>query len=482
MTLSTDSFLASVNISKEIIEPLHTGVAIFDNNAKLVFANTTYRKMYRLGEDYWGLDCRDLFLTARQGVLEVLKTGVGNSCASVSFNGLYGVTYRWPLRYPDGKIAGCMTENISVSTHRKKIVEVRKIIDELDGQDDYSVTFQPRNSGEFAGFESIVGESQAMRSMKSKGRHFAQHGEPILILGESGTGKELVARAIHATSRRASGNFVAVNCAAIPNDLMESELYGYEAGAFTGARSSGKAGQFEMADGGTIFLDEIGEMPLPLQAKLLRVLENQEIKKLGASHTKRVDFRLISATNRNLEQMVAKGQFREDLYYRLNLFDIVVPPLRERIADIPLLAWSIISELLGPEYANSVQVSREVLALFSTHPWRGNVRELRNTLVYAVYAMKDSEKELCVRHLPARFKEASPEEFALASMPQSSGAGASRQAKLDERIRQAQRETILDALAKCDNNKSKAAKMLGIARSNIYRKISSLGIEKKIDI
>lgn len=465
-----------MNISKEIIEPLHTGIAIFDNNAKLVFANTTYRRMYRLPEKYWGLDCRDLFLTASQGVLEVLKTGQGNSCASVSINGLYGVTYRWPLRYPDGRIAGCMTENISVSNHRKKIGEIRKIIDELDVQNDYSVTFQPRNSSEFMGFESIVGESQAMRSLKSRGRHFAQHGEPVLILGESGTGKELVARAIHASSSRSSRNFVAVNCAAIPNDLMESELYGYEAGAFTGARSSGKVGQFEMADGGTIFLDEIGEMPLPLQAKLLRVLENQEIKKLGAANPKHVDFRLISATNRNLEQMVARGQFREDLYYRLNLFDIVVPPLRERIADIPLLAWSIISDLLGPEYASSVQVSREVLALFSTHPWRGNVRELRNTLVYAVYAMRDSERELCVRHLPGRFQQAAPKGFELDSLPQAGDAGTGCRPRLDERIRQAERESIQEALAKCAHNKTRAAKMLGIARSNLYRKMMLLGI------
>lgn len=478
MTSLADSFLASVNISKEIIEPLHTGIAIFDNNAKLVFANVTYRKMYHLGDDYWGLDCRELFLTARQGVLEVLRTGMGNSCASVSFNGLYGVTYRWPLRYPDGKIAGCMTENISVSNHKKKIGEIRKIIEELDVQDGYSTTFQPRNSVDFCGFESIVGESQAMRIMKSRGKHFAQHDEPVLILGESGTGKELVARAIHASSKRATGNFVAVNCAAIPSELMESELYGYEAGAFTGARSTGKAGQFEMADGGTIFLDEIGEMPLSLQAKLLRVLENQEIKKLGASRTKHVDFRLISATNRNLEQMVVKGQFREDLYYRLNLFDLVVPPLRERLADIPLLAWSIISDLLGPEFANSVQVSREVLALFSTHPWRGNVRELRNTLVYAVYAMKDSDKELCVRHLPARFQQAVMNGFGLLVAPNVEDSGGERAGSLDERIRQAERQSIIDALAKCGSNKTRAAKLLGISRSNLYRKLSLLKIDR----
>lgn len=483
MTTLREEFFASVNVNIDILELLHSGIAIFNHRAKLMFANTTYKKMYRLDDNCIGLDAVEFFLTAKQGILELLKTGEANSCASVSINGLYGVTYRWPLRDREGRIAGCMTENISVSPMKDKIHEMQNIIDELEDCNSFSTTFYPRQSTEIVSFDSIVGESSSMRLLKEKGKRFARNNEPILILGENGTGKDLIAQAIHAASPRHARNFVAVNCAAIPHELMESELFGYEAGAFTGAKASGKQGQFELADGGTIFLDEIGEMPLTLQAKLLRVLENHEIKKLGAASARYVDFRLVSATNRNLEQMVQQGKFREDLYYRLNLFDLVVPPLRERIADIPLLAYSILSGLLGPERGNSIRIAKEVLSLCSTLPWRGNVRELRNILTYALYSMKEYETELCLRHLPERFFHKIDNEFLSSTLMDEEVQGQkfvpspAAPEKLSESRLEAERRSILEALKKCGGNKVKAAKLLGIARSCLYKKISILDIK-----
>ncbi len=498
MEKQLEEFFDAVNVNIDILEMLHSGIAIFNHRAKLVFANTTYKKMYHLDDNCIGLDAIEFFLTAKQGIVELLKTGKANSCASVSINGLYGVTYRWPLRDREGHVAGCMTENISVSPMKDKIHEMQNIIDELENYSSFSTTLYPRQSTEIVSFDSIVGESSSMRLLKEKGKRFARNNEPILILGENGTGKDLIAQAIHAASSRHAKNFVAVNCAAIPHELMESELFGYEPGAFTGAKASGKQGQFELADGGTIFLDEIGEMPLTLQAKLLRVLENHEIQKLGSPSPHYVDFRLVSATNRNLEQMVQQGQFREDLYYRLNLFDLVVPPLRERIADIPLLAYSILSSLLGPEKGNTIRIAKEVLSLCSTHPWRGNVRELRNILTYALYSMKEGETELCLRHLPERFFHKADNEFLHSTIgstigssigstsgaeegskndQQKSAPGPDTSGKLSESKAEAERKSILDALKKCGGNKVKAARMLGIARSCLYKKISVLNIK-----
>lgn len=477
MASPSEDFFASIGVNREILSPLHSGIAIFDARAKLMFANATYKKMYHLKDDCIGLDAVGFFLTARQGIMEVLRTGKANSCASVTINGLYGVTYRWPLMDRQGQVAGCMTENISVSPLKDKIHKMQAIIDELDHYSTYSTTFNPRQTTDIVTFDSIVGESSSMRLLKEKGRRFAQHDEPVLILGENGTGKDLVAQAVHAASSRRDRNFVAVNCAAIPHDLMESELFGYEPGAFTGARASGKQGQFEMADGGTIFLDEIGELPLTLQAKLLRVLENHEVKKLGAVAPRHVDFRLVSATNRNLEEMVQQGLFREDLYYRLNLFDLIVPPLRERLADIPLLSYSIIYNLAGPERAGSLHISKEVLFLFSTHPWRGNVRELRNILTYALYSMKDSETELSLRHLPERFFPKADAEFLSNTRVEQDGCQEPWSPVTSKKLRsirsEAEHRLIMETLEKCGGNKSRAARILGIARSCLYNKLAA---------
>jgi len=274
------------------------------------------------------------------------------------------------------------------------------------GKDEPKDTFKDAskdNRPVLSTFDTIIGRSQPMEQLCRLGRRFARTQEPILITGESGTGKELLAQALHCASQRASRPFISVNCAALPHDLIESELFGYETGSFTGARSGGMKGKFEQADTGTIFLDEIGELPLPLQAKLLRVLESGEIQKIGHKGLLRCDFRLLGATNRNLPQMVRDGLFREDLYHRLSVFELLIPPLRERGDDIFLLARYYLEQYVGGERGHNIRLDEELCRVFREYPWHGNIRELKNTLVYAIYSLGEDQDVLGIPHLPPRF-------------------------------------------------------------------------------
>jgi len=238
------------------------------------------------------------------------------------------------------------------------------------------------------GFEEIIGESAALASVLANAQLVAQTNSTVLVLGETGTGKELIARAIHNMSSRSGGPFIKLNCAAIPFDLLESELFGHEKGAFTGAFAQ-KIGRFEMADGGTLFLDEVGDIPLALQPKLLRVLQEQEFERLGSGRTHRVDVRLLAATHRSLAQMVRRKEFRGDLYYRLNVFPVVLPPLRERREDIAQLVAHFV-EIYGRRIGKQIKfIPKEVLYAFTTYSWPGNVRELQNLIERAVILSND---------------------------------------------------------------------------------------------
>jgi formate hydrogenlyase transcriptional activator len=238
------------------------------------------------------------------------------------------------------------------------------------------------------GFEQIIGNSNALKCVLGAVERVASTDATVLVLGETGTGKELIAQAIHKSSPRWARPFIKLNCAAIPFDLLESELFGYEKGAFTGAFAQ-KIGRFEMADTGTLFLDEIGDIPLALQPKLLRVLQEKEFERLGSGKTHRIDVRLVTATHRNLSEMVARNQFRSDLYYRLNVFPVMLPPLRERREDIALLVShfvEIFSRRMGKRIG---AIPKEILDLFTAYSWPGNVRELQNLIERAVIGSDD---------------------------------------------------------------------------------------------
>jgi two-component system nitrogen regulation response regulator NtrX len=313
----------------------------------------------------------------------------------------------------------------------------------------------------------MVGESPALRRLRAEIEQAAPSNGRALIFGENGTGKELVARAIHAGSLRASGSFVEVNCAAIPEELIESELFGHVKGAFTGALAARK-GKFELADGGTLFLDEIGDMSLKTQAKVLRALQEQRIEPVGGAGSVEVDVRVIAATNKNLEEEIQRGRFRDDLYFRLNVIPFHVPPLRDRREDIPLLARHFI-HLLSAEHGRRPRaLAPEALAALSQLPWPGNVRELRNIIERLVIMTPGDTIER--RHLPASLLETLPEEGP------STADGAGDGGTLLEAREAFERRYILEKYRECGGNMSRTAEALGVERSNLYRKMKAHGL------
>jgi len=316
----------------------------------------------------------------------------------------------------------------------------------------------------------MVGESPAMRALRADIAQAAPSNGRALIFGENGTGKELVARAIHVQSLRARGPFVEVNCAAIPDELIESELFGHVRGAFTGALASRK-GKFELADGGTLFLDEIGDMSLKTQAKVLRALQEQRIEPLGGAGSVGVDVRVIAATNKDLSAGIQRGTFREDLYFRLNVIPFRVPPLRERRDDIPLLARHFVS-LTSAEHGRRPKVlAAEAEEVLSRLPWPGNVRELRNIIERLVIMTAGDRIE--AHHLPASLLETLPPEGsagpeALAAVPDDAPLAAARE--------DFERQYILNRYRECGGNMSRTAEALGVERSNLYRKMKAFGL------
>ncbi len=310
------------------------------------------------------------------------------------------------------------------------------------------------------GFKDIISRSAAMRRVLETLPTIAESESTVLITGESGTGKELVAQAIHDLSGRSDGPFVAVNAAGIPDTLMEAELFGYERGAFTGAVKA-KPGRFARAEGGTLFLDEIGDLPLHLQAKLLRVLQERTYEPLGGVRTLKANARIVAATNRDLGAMTADGSFREDLYYRFNVFEIAIPPLRERMEDVPLLVEHFVRTLSVVQDKNIAGVSPEVLAILMAHDYPGNVRELKNVVEHGFVLSPGSM--IRPEHLPPALKSATT----------SSGEGPSESSGSLEDL---ERHYILAALRHNDNNRLATARQLGIHKSTLFRKIRKLGI------
>ena len=324
-------------------------------------------------------------------------------------------------------------------------------------------------------FGAIVGNSPALKGALGLVQTVAPTDSTVLVLGETGTGKELIARAIHDHSSRQSRAFVKLNCAAIPFDLLESELFGHEKGAFTGAIAQ-KIGRFELADRGTLFLDEVGDIPLALQAKLLRVLQEQEFERLGSTHTKKVDARLIAATNRDLGQMVADGKFREDLYYRLAVFPITVPSLRERREDIPLLVEHFVARYAQRMRKTIKQIPQSALQAITEWPWPGNVRELQNFIERSVILTKGEGLEVPLQELRP---------WRTGSAIKDADDNVTRGADDNLNLRNLEREAILEALRKTQGRlggASGAAAMLGLKRTTLQSRMRILDIKMSHEI
>lgn len=313
----------------------------------------------------------------------------------------------------------------------------------------------------------IIGNSGVLKEVANTLQRVAPAKTTVLLLGESGTGKELFARAIHCLSPRKYYPFIPINCAAIPRDLLESELFGHEKGSFTGAETK-KSGKFELADKGTVFLDEIGEMDNSLQAKIMRAMQEGEVERVGGVKTIKVDVRIIAATHKNLEKAVADGSFREDLYYRLNVFPINIPPLRERPEDIPLLVDYFIKKYSNELKANAREISKEALARLINYPWKGNVRELKNAIERAVILCNDvmiTGEHLALNSLQAM----------TGLLPQNGPLGDTTK----EAVRIAETQRIKKALQETRGNKSRAAEILEVSYKTLLTKIKEYGLEQR---
>jgi DNA-binding NtrC family response regulator len=311
----------------------------------------------------------------------------------------------------------------------------------------------------------MIGSSPAMSQIFSLIQQVAPSKAAVFVTGESGTGKEMVARAIHSLSPRRYGPFIAINCAALPETLIESELFGHKKGAFTGADEH-RVGLFEMANGGTLLLDELAEMPIGTQAKLLRVLEDSRVRRLGGKSETTVDVRVVAATNRPPEEAIRKGMLREDLYYRLNVFGLELPPLRYRLEDVPALAEGMIRDLNFKHGTRVTGVDAEVLARLQRHNWPGNVRELRNVIERSMIIAGSGN--IALSHLPPTLKPAGAEPAAPAAEPTSSG---SAHLHPGTTVAEAEKSLILLTLAHTKNNKTRAAEMLGISLKTLFNKL-----------
>jgi transcriptional regulator with GAF, ATPase, and Fis domain len=309
-------------------------------------------------------------------------------------------------------------------------------------------------------FSGVLGPSPRIREIFQLLEMVAPSEATVLLLGETGTGKELVAQAIHRNSVRAAGPFVAVNCAALPEALLESELFGHERGSFTGATNR-RDGRFVMAHQGTLFLDEVGELALPIQGKILRVLQAREFEPLGSTRTVKVDVRIITATNRDLEKMVREGRFREDLFYRLNVFPVVLPPLRERQEDLPALAEFFLRKFGEKNRREGIALAPEVLEAFRCYPWPGNIRELENVMERAVIVCQGNT--ITVENLPPAFKQ------------RCGFSGAGEEKELEDL--EYERKLISRTLERVAGQRRQAAEILGISMDELNFKIRSYGLE-----
>ncbi len=449
-----------LNLLDTILNDAYEAIVIVDKEGRITKFNEAYEEFLGVKEeDVLGKHVTEVIENTRMHI--VCKTGEKEMGRVQHIEGNDMICNRIPFE-KNGEVVGGIGKVLF-----KDVKELKHLARRLEVLEDrlrhYKKEVKRLQEAKYS-FENIITKNAKMKHLKKIARKAADSNSTVLIQGESGTGKELFAHAIHKASYRKYGSFVRVNCAAIPKDLLESELFGYEEGAFTGAKKEGKPGKFEMADGGTIFLDEISLLPQEMQAKLLRVLQEQEYERIGGTETKELDCRVIAASNDNLEQRIKDGKFRKDLYYRLNVIRIEIPPLRDRKDDISLLTESILTELAKELDIKRKDISKSALNILQSYDWPGNVRELKNILERAINI--SSSDEILTEHLPDVIyqeveipSDKEPDMFDLKS-----------------KIADLEKETIKRALEYTDGNKSKSAEILGIHRTSLYNKLERYNI------
>lgn len=432
----------SARIHETIVNSVSDGLLMLDGKGTVTFINPVGARILHVNAaEAVGKHISDL-LYFKPVVLQVLETGQGYTdkefFIETDRGPLHFIKTAIPLRNKEGQIDG-------VIDIFREIKRIRKLVNQMVGA-----------TAQFC-FEDIIGNSTGIRESIRLGKVAANGVANVLIMGESGTGKELFAQAIHNSSARCEGPFVALNCGAIPRNLVESELFGYEEGSFTGAKNGGRPGKFELAHGGTILLDEVGEMPLEIQVKLLRVLQERRITRVGGQRYIDIDVRVIAATNRDLEKEVRDGNFRHDLYYRLNVLSIQVPPLRERPGDILFLVRFLLHKMCYQLRVETKHFTAEALATLEQYSWPGNIRELENVIERAANICED--KEISVEYLPRGLMEAPRKE------QWSEGS-----------LKELEHRKIEETIRKTQGNISNAAKLLGIGRNTLYSKLKEYAI------
>ncbi len=442
----------------EIMEKVCThlyGLVVVDSKGRIVFVEEEYAKFkgWKM-EDIVGRYIKDIVPTSRlPAVLETGKSILGDIFYS---EGKPLICNRVPL-VKDGVMIGAMSFSVF-----EGVDKLLYSVEELRNQLSYYKEKLKKQSGIKYSLENIIGSSDAVVAMRSTILRAAGANSTVLIQGETGTGKELVAHALHQESRRSHYPFIKLNCAAIPHELIESELFGYDEGAFTGARRAGKKGKFELAEKGTLFLDEVSQLSLAAQAKLLRALQEKEIERVGGMNPISVNIRVVAATNDDLEEQIKQGTFRSDLYYRLNVIPIKLVPLRERKTDIPLLVEKFIDKYGYQAGLGKVTIAPEAMEIFMGYEWPGNIRELEHAVERAINLCNSSVLE------PSHFGWLLPKIQKQGKLTAGRG--------IQEAKAAIEKEIILNALQSTQGNKKKAAELLGIARPLLYQKIRRLGI------
>lgn len=453
------------SISLEILERSENGYVIVDPAGDIMYCNESFLR-------YIGLPAKDLLMRNIRSVLretqilEVMKSGqstidnIGVVRRHIPLGERADSNIHLVSRYAIPDSSGCIIGGVFCVKFRKPLLAATKQLYSAHTDLDLFYEKAPLPSGAYG--ETVIGQSPSFVKVKNMALRASNTDFPVLITGETGTGKEVIANLIHYSNHRAGKPFIKINCASIPNELLESELFGYEPGAFTGASKSGKKGKFELADGGTIFLDEIGDMPLNMQVKLLRVLQEKEIEHVGGSQSIPIDVRVISATRQNLPEMIERKEFREDLFYRLNVINIRMPALRERKEDILPLADYFLNDL-NASYGTQITLPYVFNEALINYPWPGNIRELNN-VIQSAYALTDGI-ELNLDTFSARYKSKKHQKVRESGRP------------LDEMVEQFEKAIIIDMIIECHSNLSVVAARLDIPRSSLYNKLKRYEID-----
>jgi transcriptional regulator with PAS, ATPase and Fis domain len=447
-----------INLAGErIVVVNREGIILYVNSAYCEFLGTTVEKAI-------GSPVEDVIENTRMHI--VAKTGQKELAALQPINGGEMIANRFPLII-DGELVGAVGTVMFRNPEDWRLYQskIQTLVEEIN----YYKTKADKNKKSKYYFKDLIGKSDSFVAVKRLAERISGSQSAVLLLGESGTGKELFASAIHNNSTRATFPFVPINCASIPEHLLESELFGYDDGAFTGAKKGGKKGQFQIANRGTIFLDEIGDMPLAMQSKLLRVLQEREILPVGGQKSIEVDVRIIAATHRNLEKMVEEGDFRQDLYYRLNVIKIEIPPLRDRKGDIELISLNLLEKIERKFYRKGIKLSAEVVERLNQHKWQGNIRELENVLERSINVLDGNTIELA--HLPLYLRDQESVSIPINSDEGQSVNGADISFRpLKETLAQVEKQAIQNALSAANGNKQEAAKLLEIGKTRFYEK------------